>query len=284
MHAISQLGAIPSPFVETIFVANRAYGKIALTVKASDGVTRRAHVREEGPLRVRCPGPPARELQAVVVNTAGGVAGGDRLALEVTVQRGAHLVISTAAAEKIYRSVDAAAVIDVHLNVGAGGSLAWLPQETILFDQARLARAIDVELADDARLVLVEALVFGRSGMGEIVRTGQLSDRWRIRRRGRIVHAEALRFDGEIAAKLAQGAVANGGLAVATVLILPGDETMAAAVRALAPRLRSEAAASAWKGMIAVRLCAADGAALRKDLVLILSAIGSVSLPRLWLN
>ena|SRR5271165_6346455 len=284
MHTSSGPGATPSPIAETIFAANRACGKVALAVKASDGVTRRAQVREEGPLRVRCPGPPSQELEAVVVNTAGGVAGGDRLTLEVSVQRGAHLVVTTAAAEKIYRSVDAAAVIDVHLNVGAGGSLAWLPQETILFDQARLARAIDVELADDARLVLVEALVFGRSGMGEIVRTGQLRDCWRIRRHGRIVHAEALRFDGEIAAKLAQGAVANGGRAVATVLILPGDETMAAAVRALAPRLRSEAAASAWKGMMAARLCAADGAALRKDLVLILSAIGSVSLPRLWLN
>jgi len=270
--------------LQQILAANRACGKLALAVKAANGVTRRAHVREEGPLRVRCPGPPAPELEAVIINTAGGVAGGDRLTLEVSVQEGAHLMVTTAAAEKVYRSMDAAAVIDIRLDVGAGASLAWLPQETILFDEARLARAIDVELADNARLVLVEALVFGRSGMGEIVRTGRLCDRWRIRRRGRIVHAEALRLQGEIAVRLEEGAVANGGRALATVLILPGDETMAAAVRALMPRLRCEAAASAWNGKLAARLCAADGAALRDDLRVILSAVGGVSLPRLWLN
>ena len=270
--------------LQQILAANRACGKLALAVKAANGVTRRAHVREEGPLRVRCPGPPAPELEAVIINTAGGVAGGDRLTLEVSVQEGAHLMVTTAAAEKVYRSMDAAAVIDIRLDVGAGASLAWLPQETILFDEARLARAIDVELADNARLVLVEALVFGRSGMGEIVRTGRLCDRWRIRRRGRIVHAEALRLQGEIAVRLEEGAVANGGRALATVLILPGDETMAAAVRALMPRLRCEAAASACNGKLAARLCAADGAALRDDLRVILSAVGGVSLPRLWLN
>ena len=270
--------------LQQILAANRACGKLALAVKAANGVTRRAHVREEGPLRVRCPGPPAPELEAVIINTAGGVAGGDRLALEVSVQEGAHLMVTTAAAEKVYRSMDAAAVIDIRLDVGVGASLAWLPQETILFDEARLARAIDVELADNARLVLVEALVFGRSGMGEIVRTGRLCDRWRIRRHGRIVHAEALRLQGEIAVRLEEGAVANGGRALATVLILPGDETMAAAVRALTPRLRCEAAASAWNGKLAERLCAADGAALRDDLRMILSAVGGVSLPRLWLN
>jgi urease accessory protein len=252
-----------------------------LAVKASDGITRRDRLREEGPLRVRCPGPPSRELEAVIVNTAGGLAGGDRLEIEVLVQRGARLVVTTVAAEKIYRSLDADAVVDTHLKVGPGGALAWLPQESILFDQARLARAIDIELADDARLVFVEALVFGRSGMGEIVHRGRLRDHWRIRRSGNIVHAEAMRLDGEIAAKLKQPAVANGGLAVATVLILPGDEMMATAVRALRPIFHGEAAASAWKGMLAARLCAADGGSLRHDLVAILAAVG-VPLPRLW--
>jgi urease accessory protein len=247
-------------------------------------MTRRSRLREEGPLRVRCPGPPSPELEAVIVNTAGGVAGGDRFTLDVSVAPGARLLITTAAAEKIYRSLGPDAGIEVTLKVGAGGSLAWLPQETILFDRARLARAIDIELADDARLIFVEALVFGRSGMGEIVHNGRLSDRWRIHRRGRIVHAEAMRIDGEIAAKLAQPAVGKDALAVATLLILPGDEMTAAGVRALGPRFRGEAAASAWKGMMAARLCAADGAALRHDLVAILNAVGGMSLPRLWLN
>jgi urease accessory protein len=270
--------------VQQIFAANRARGKIALVVRAVDGTTRRAQVREEGPLRVRCPGAISHELEAVMVNTAGGVAGGDELTIEVSAEPGAHLMLTTTAAEKIYRSLGTPAVIDVQLNVGAGGSLAWLPQETILFDRARLDRTIDVELAADARLVLAEALVFGRAGTGEVVGSGCVRDRWRIRRDGRLLHAEAMRLEGEIATRLAQGAVGNGAVAIATILVVPADEAMVAGLRALAPRLRGEAAASAWKGMMTARLCAKDGAALRHDLVAILSALGGLRLPRLWLN
>ena len=139
------------------FAENRAVGGITLAVRASGAVTRRARVREDGPLRVRCPGPISDELEAVIVNTGGGVAGGDRLRLDVTVEPGARLVVTTAAAEKVYRTLEAAATIDVKLSVGAAASLAWMPQEMIVFDRARLKRAIDIDLAADARLLLAEA-------------------------------------------------------------------------------------------------------------------------------
>jgi urease accessory protein len=266
------------------FAANRAVGRIALAVQASAGATRRSRLREEGALRVRCPGPPSAELEAIIVNTAGGVAGGDRFALDVAVGPGARLAVTTAAAEKVYRSLEPDATIGVTLAVGAGSALAWLPQETILFDRARLRRTIDVDLADDARLLLAEALVFGRSGMGEAVDDVALSDCWRLRRDGRLIHAEALRLDGSATAKLAQRAVARGGIAVATVLVVPADEKVAASVRALADRMRGELGVSAWNGFAVVRLCAADGAALRHDLVVVLTALRDAPLPRLWLN
>jgi len=266
------------------FAANRAIGRIALAVKVSGGATRRWRVREEGSLRVRCPGPPAGELEAVIVNTAGGVAGGDRFSLNVAVEPGARLVVTTAAAERIYRTLEPAAAIDVTLAVGAGASLAWLPQETILFDRARLRRSIEVDLADDAQLILAEALVLGRSGMGEAVDDGRIVDRWRLRRNGMLIHAEAMRLDGGIAAKLAEPAVANGGVAVATVLVVPGDDATVAAVRALDDGCRGEVGASAWNGFAVVRLCAADGAALRHDLIAVLGALRGAALPRLWLN
>jgi urease accessory protein len=264
------------------FAENRAVGGITLAVRASGAVTRRARVREDGPLRVRCPGPISDELEAVIVNTGGGVAGGDRLRLDVTVEPGARLVVTTAAAEKVYRTLEAAATIDVKLSVGAAASLAWMPQEMIVFDRARLKRAIDIDLAADARLLLAEAIVFGRSGMGEAVRDGFLFDRWRLRRGGRLIHAEAMRLDGAVANKLAQPAVAKGGIALATVLIVPGEE--AAGVRALGNRLRGEAGASTWNGLTVVRLCAPDGAALRHDLLAVLAALRGAPLPRLWLN
>ena len=270
--------------VARTFAANRAVGGIALAVRASGGVTRRSRVREDGALRVRCPGPASGELEAVIVNTAGGVAGGDRFTLDVTVEPRARLVVTTAAAEKVYRALAAQATIDVKLDVAAGGSLAWLPQETILFDRARLKRAIDVDLAEDARLILAEAIVFGRSGMGEAVHDSFLFDRWRLHRAGRLIHAEALRLDGAVAARLAQPAVANGGIAVATVLVVPGDEGTAAGVRALGDHFRGEVGVSAWNGLAAARLCAADGEALRHDLVAVLAAVRGAPLPRLWLN
>ena len=131
-----------SPAPNDVFAANRAFGRIALAVKASRGVTGRARLREEGPLRLRCPGPPSAELEAVILNTAGGMAGGDRFSIEVSVAPGARVVVTTAAAEKIYRSLEADSTVEVNLKIAAGGALAWLPQETILFD-SRAARACD---------------------------------------------------------------------------------------------------------------------------------------------
>jgi urease accessory protein len=212
------------------------------------------------------------------------MAGGDRFNLDVTVEPKARLVVTTAAAEKVYRTINPAATIDVKLAVGAGGTLAWLPQEAILFDRSRLRRSIEIDLAEDARLVLAEAIVFGRTGMGETVDDCVLFDRWRLRRGGRLIHAEAMRLDGAVAAKLKEPAVARGGVAVATVLVVPGDDGIAASVRSLGEDFRGEVGVSAWNGLAIVRLCAADGAALRHDLVAVLAVLRGSSLPRLWLN
>jgi urease accessory protein len=218
-----------------IFAANRAVGRIALAVRSAAGATRRARVHEQGSLRVRCPGAPAPELEAVIVNTAGGMAGGDAFAVDITLERDARLTVTTAAAEKVYRTLGPDTTVDVTMTVADGGALAWLPRETILFDRARLRRSIEVDLAEDASLVLAEAVVFGRSGMGETVEDGRFFDRWRIRRGGKLIYAETARLEGPVAQRLAEPAVASGGVAVATVVLAPGDEAAVAAVRALRP-------------------------------------------------
>jgi urease accessory protein len=265
-----------------IFAANRARGHVSLSVAARHGFTRRARVLEEGPLRVRCPGPPSRALDAVIVNTAGGIAGGDILDVDVAVGTGASLTITTAAAEKIYRTLAPEAAIHVHLAVEAGAALTWLPQETILFDRARLRRTIDVDLAEDATLVLAEALVFGRAAMGETVEEGSLFDRWRIRRGGRLVYAETVRLDDAIETRLRERAVTAGGGGIATLFVAPADDARIASVRALTD-WRGEAAVSAWNGFALARFVAPDGAALRHDLMATLAALGA-AVPRLWLN
>jgi urease accessory protein len=267
----------------TIFAANRAVGSLRFSVKQMAGQTRRDEVHEAGSLRVRCPGAPSAELEAVLINTAGGVAGGDKFSLDITAGEGTRLVLTTAAAEKVYRALDDASTINVKLAVAVGATLAWLPQETILFDRARLTRSIDVSLAADARIVLAEAIMFGRTGMGEAVEEGALFDKWRIRRAGRLIYAETVRLDGAIAQKLAQAAVARGGIAVATVLIVPGGEAEVAAIRALEGQFAGQVGASAWNGIAAVRLVAADGAALRHDLTHVMTAVRG-ALPRIWTN
>jgi urease accessory protein len=267
--------------LQSVFAANRAAGRIALSVAAQGGVTRRRQLYEDGPLRVRFPNSTGAALEAVMVNTAGGVAGGDRHDLEISVGQGASLAVTTAAAEKIYRAIDTDAEIAVKLSVGEDARLAWLPQETILFDRARLKRSIEVHLAPNASLLMAEAIVLGRSAMGEAVEQGALTDRWRIRRGSKLIFAETVRLEGAIKQMLSEPAVAAGGVAIATVLAVPGDQEMVERVRTQSSG--GEAGASAWNGLAVARLCAKDGASLRRDLAAAITAMGGI-LPRLWLN
>ncbi len=269
---------------DEVFAANRATGRIVLSVAVAAGRSRPARVHEAGSVRVRFPHGNDRALDAVLVNTAGGMTGGDRFDLDIKVGAGAELGITTAAAEKIYRSLGPHTAIDVKFEIEPGGKLAWLPQETILFDRARLRRRIDVDLAHDAGVLLAESTVFGRSAMGETVVSGFFLDRWRVRVGGALVFAESIRLDGGIEERLAEGAVGAGGAAIASVLKIPGNEKDVAAVRAIPKDFAGEVGASAWNGLVAVRCVAGDGAALRHDVTRVLTALGSAPLPRLWVN
>jgi urease accessory protein len=191
--------------------------------------------------------------------------------------------VLTAAAEKVYRAIGAASQMDVRLRVGEGGSLRWLPQETILFDEARLHRSISVDLDENASLVLAEAVVFGRTAMNEAMKQGELVDCWRIRRGGRLVLAETLRLQGEVEKLLARSGAGNGAVALATAVFAPGDEALVERVRQALEGCAAEAAISAWNGIAVARLCSADAALLRRDLILVLNAAGG-ALPRLWTN
>jgi len=269
---------------QATFAANRAVGRVSLAVAATPGATRRTKTREDGSLRVRFPNACAGAVEAVLINTAGGITGGDRFTVDLALDAGAQLTVTTAAAEKIYRSLGPDACVDVSATLKDGAELTWLPQETILFDRARLARTITIALAPRAKLLLAETIVFGRSAMGETVHEGSLADRWRIRREGRLIFAENFRLDGPVADRLNEAAVAGGSTAVGTVLMAPGDDAAVAAVRAASGQFRGEAGISAWNGIALARLAAGDGAALRHDLVVLLSALGRRALPRIWLN
>lgn len=273
-----------TPAASEIFASNRASGGVAFAVAADSGESRRRKVREAGSLRVRFPNAPTKAtLDAVLVNTAGGMTGGDCFDIEVAVGAGAQLTVTTAAAEKVYRSLGRDTKLDIKLHIGRGGALAWLPQETILFDQVRLRRTIEVDLAPDANLIIAEAIVFGRAAMGETVLQGHLFDRWRVRVGRALIFAETLRLDGAIARQLARRAVGGDGIAIASVIKFPGDESGAAAVRDIENDFAGEVGVSAWNSLLVARLVASDGAALHRDLTCVLTAL-KAPLPRLWLN
>jgi urease accessory protein len=275
---------IPNTSAAEIVAANRATGRIAVSVNHACGATRPTRVHETGMLRVRFPNGERRDtLEAVFVNTAGGLAGGDRATIEMKAATQAQVLVTTAAAEKVYRSLGPETQISVRLEAEPGATIAWLPQETILFDRMRLRRSIDVGLAGDAKLLMVEAIVFGRSAMGESVASGTFFDSWRVRVDDALVFADSVRLDGEIAKRLAQRTVAGSGVAVATLLAIPGDDSAVAKVRAHESAFSGEVGVSAWNGLMAARLVAPKGAALRHDLIRILTALGT-PLPRLWLN
>jgi urease accessory protein len=266
-----------------VFEANRARGAVRFDVHARDGVTRRGTLHESGSLRVRFPSPEDDGLSGVFVNTAGGVAGGDRFDIEISAVDRSRLTLTTAAAEKVYRAPGAAAQLGIALKVGAGAHLSWLPQETILFDRARVHRCFDIELDEAASLLLCEIVVFGRIAMGERMEQGEFVDRWRLRRGGRLVFAETVRLDGDIGARLGRSAVAKTGAAIGTALIVPGDETLVERIREASESFSGEVGISSWNGFAMARFCAQDAARLRADMMAVLARTGA-ALPRLWLN
>jgi urease accessory protein len=267
-----------------VFAANRARGAVKFDVALRDGVTRRGFLHESGSLRVRFPSPEGAGLSAVLVNTAGGIAGGDRFDIAISASEGTRLTLTTAAAEKVYRAPGAAAELNIGLKVASGAHLSWLPQETILFDAARIARSIDIDLQAGASLLLGEIAVFGRAAMGETMRRGSFVDRWRLRQGGRLVFAETVRLDGDIGKKLARPAIAKGGVAIATVLLVPGDEALVARLRENSASFSGEVGLSAWNGFAMARFCAQDASKLRADVMAVVTAAGGAQLPRLWLN
>jgi urease accessory protein len=222
--------------------------------------------------------------EAVLINTGGGMLGGDRYRFAVQVSAGASATVASQSAERVYRALGASVTqTDVALEVGSGASLAWLPQETILFNGARLSRRISVEMTADASLLLCEAIVLGRAAMGETITAGTLHDRWSVHRAGRLVFAEANGMRGDLHAQLARTSIANGGRAIATLLfIAPDAEDRRDGARAALGLPQGRAALSAWNGMLVARFLAPDGAALRADLVRVVTSLSRRPMPRVW--
>ncbi len=240
------------------------------------------HLYQRGCAKVLLPKTFQPVPEAVFINTSGGVTGGDQVEYSASVQEGSALTVTTQAAERIYRTSFGEANITNTLTLGANSHLAWLPQETILFEGSALKRQLNVEMEETATLLALETLVLGRRAMGETLEQSQLSDQWRIRRNGRLIYADALRFS-EPEFETQSGATLNGHRALATlVYVAPDAEGRVSNVRSLLDFEGVEAAASAWNGLLVVRFLAPDAQPLRKALISFLTEFRGGDLPRVW--
>ncbi|MBO1903323.1 urease accessory protein UreD [Microvirga sp. 3-52] len=264
----------------------RAVGRVAFSAARLSSRTRPMQIEESGSMRIRLPKGEGSGLDAVLVNTAGGIACGDRFSVGIEARSGAAVTVATPAAEKVYRSDGPVAELAVNLRLEAGTRLDWLPQETILFDRARLRRKLTAEMPDDASLTMFEAVVFGREARAEHIAKGLFEDCWRIRRGGRLVYADTLRLGGSIADLLQKPSVGKGARAFATLIhVAPDAEARLETVRESISSINGcDAAASAWNGLLAVRFCAMKVEALRAAAVPFLLAFRREPLPRVWLS
>jgi urease accessory protein len=261
----------------------RARGRAAVALSAAGRVLR---LHQSGSAKAFLPRVHGAAPEVVFLNTAGGLTGGDRLDYALTLAPGLRATATTQTAERAYDSGNGLpARIEVTLKVPEGAFLDWLPQETILFENAALERDVTVDLAADAGCLFLESVVLGRRAMGENLQRLRFADRRTIRRAGRPLWTEPLMLDGARLARAEGAAMLGGARAFATLaLVAPDAADRLDALRAVLDEPGVEAAASAFEGKCICRLLAADGWPLRRQVIRALAVLRPGPLPRVWQN
>ena len=268
----------------------RADGCGRIVLSGSENGTRIEEVFERSPTRILFPRTGHyRVEEAVIINTGGGVAGGDRLECSVTALPGASIAVTSQAAEKVYRALHDPARVATRLKARESARLAWLPQETIIFNWARLHRTTEIELFSGSELLALEWLVLGRAAHGEIVVGGSVIDGWRVKRDGRLVWADSFRITDETFAHLSRKALLSSCNAIATLIYFGPDlEKRLDLLREIIPSLGCNCAATLLSGLIVVRFAAKGSSDLKLALRSFLEQFGPelgsgpFRVPKMW--
>lgn len=261
----------------------RVSGGVGLRAAMRLGECRVVDTRERDGYKVRFPRR-SRPPEAVIINTGGGLAGGDDVLQDIIVEADAALTVTTQAAERAYRSLDNAETkVDVRATVKENASLFWLPQETIIFDGARLDRHLTLDIASSSNLLAAEIVILGRQAMGETLRSGLFRDKWRIRRDDRLVFAENVLLEDEALARMSANAMTGGAQTLLTLIhMVPDAEDRLRTVRDVLATQDFECAASAWNGFLVVRGLADRSEDVRKVMSELVPVLGCGQLPRVW--
>jgi len=261
----------------------RAIGRALLRAKRRGAHTVLDDFRLSGSSRILFPRTGGDTLEAVLLNTSGGLTGGDDFDTGIVAGSHSQLTLTTQAAERAYRSIDTRpARVHTSIKVHDCAQVNWLPQETIIFDGAHVDRSLTVDLDPSARFLLVEPMIFGRTAMGETVHDAAITDRITIRRNARVLFADRIAFTGDVQAHLDRPAIANGNRAIAALLCsAPDAERHLAPLRDLLPDTCGVSLIR--DGLIFARLLAEDGHALRQSLLPALRHLRGTDLPRTWM-
>lgn len=261
----------------------RVSGGVHIRCAERMGKSRIVDIAERDGYKVRSPrrsSPP----EAVIINTGGGIAGGDKVHQNILVEDKAKLTVTSQASERVYRSANGAtATVDIDLKLEEESHLNWLPQETILFNNHRFKRRIEADIGTSAELLIAETVIFGRTAMGETITNGFFSDCWRIRRGGKLAFAENILLTGNAFENLSKKALAGVSSTATTLLFVsPCAEDKIGPVRAVLDKAGFDCAASAWNGMLAVRGLSPGPEAIRKLLATLVPLLTQSTLPRVW--
>ena len=268
----------------------RADGSGRIVVTGSENGTRITDVFQRSPIRIMFPSLSAGAVEeAVLINTTGGIAGGDRLECTVVALANSSIAVTSQAAEKIYRALNEPAHIATRLKAHDGTKLAWLPQETIVFNRGRLCRQTEVDVSSGAELLALEWLVLGRAALGEEVVGGHISDSWRVKKDGRLIWADSFRATDETFAHLHRKALLANCKAVATLIYFgPHLDARLEFLRGIVASLECHCAATSVGGLVVVRFAAKVSADLRRALQRTLQQFGGelgsgpFRVPKMW--
>ena len=274
--------------IEAGMQRGRGYGR--LDVAGGANGNRVLELVQRSPVRIMLPTIEGRDAgEAVIINTGGGVTGGDQLDYQFAAVAGARIVLTTQAAEKLYRAIGLKARISTRITVSGDSMLAWLPQESIVFNGAQIDRRMEIDIVTGAEVIAAEFLVLGRAAHGERLSMANVSDRWRVRLDGRLIWADTFRLTPETIPHLQRKALLAGCNAIAT-LVYSGSQVDAlqSLLRRLSLPSQTRIGATCVNGLLVVRLAAESAAMLKAAAVATLELFsqtlrpGSIRVPRMW--
>ena len=264
--------------LQTTKVLQRARGSIDLAFKKQQI----ARMYQSGSSKILLPKTYTPLKEAVLINTAGGITGGDKFEIKLNIAS-SKIVATTQTAERLYNSIGTAAKVDIHLTIDEVSTLHWLPQETIVFDGASIDRDIRLDMATGSEVIFLETIVFGRHAMGEIVERGYFQDNWRFYKDGVLFHAEVVQLDGSICKLLKQVAGGNGATSLSTIILAGTNiEHKKNKISPFVNCLKSTVGISFWENKLVIRMLNADPSILRGEINFLLNELREQPLPRVW--